>query len=190
MSDSSDEVEVEEHDVVRVNGCDIYYYGDVDTENTLEFLDEFKKLEVDLLKKSIELPGYKPTIRVHIHSDGGDVFSGLSIMDTLKSSRVNIVTIAEGTCCSAATFILLGGGERLMGRHSFILIHQLSSGFFGKYTELRDEMKTCKKIMKTIKNLYMKKTSIPKEKMSQYMKRDMYLDYDECLKYEIVHGHS
>jgi len=108
MSDSSDEVEVEEHDVVRVNGCDIYYYGDVDTENTLEFLDEFKKLEVDLLKKSIELPGYKPTIRVHIHSDGGDVFSGLSIMDTLKSSRVNIVTIAEGTCCSAATFIFIG----------------------------------------------------------------------------------
>jgi|TARA_B110000977_G_scaffold185838_1_gene251087 ATP-dependent Clp endopeptidase proteolytic subunit ClpP len=190
MSDTIDEPEDEVCDVVRVNGCDIYYYGDVDTESTLEFLDAFKKLEVDLLKKAIELPGYKPTIRVHIHSDGGDVFSGLSMMDTLKSSRVNVVTIAEGTCCSAATFILLGGKERLMGKHSFILIHQLSSGFFGKYTELRAEMKTCKKIMSTIKSLYTRETTIPIEKLSQFMKRDIYLGYEECIKYGIVHGHS
>jgi len=189
MSSTDSDVDVEEHDVVRVNGCDIYYYGEVETESTLEFLYEFKKLEVDLLKKAVELPGYTPTIRVHIHSDGGDVFSGLSIMDTLKSSRVNVVTIAEGTCCSAATFILLGGGERLMGKHSFILIHQLSSGFLGKYTELRDEMKTCKKIMSKIKTLYTNETTIPKEKLSQYMKRDIYLGYDECIKYGIVHGY-
>ena len=190
MSDTSDETEIEEHEVVRVNGCDIYYYGDVETESTLEFLDQFKKLEVDLLKKAIELPGYSPTIRVHIHSDGGDVFSGLSMMDTLKSSRVNVVTIAEGTCCSAATFILLGGNERLMWKHSFVLIHQLSSGFFGKYTELRDEMKTCKKIMSVIKGLYTRETTIPKEKMSEFMKRDIYLGYEECINYGIVHGHS
>ena len=75
-----------------------------------------------------------------------------------------------------------------------VLAHPERYGFyykdFEKYRELKDEMKTCKKIMKTIKNLYAKETTIPKEKMSQYMKRDMYLDYDECLKYEIVHGHS
>ena len=190
MSSVDTDSDAEDHEVVRVNGCDIYYYGEVDRENALDFLDEFKKLEVNLLKKAIELPGYTPTIRVHIHSDGGDVFSGLSMMDALKSSRVNVVTIAEGTCCSAATFMLLGGSERLMGKYSFILIHQLSSGFFGKYTELKDEMKTCKKIMSVIWNLYENETLIPKEKMSQFMKRDIYLGYDECINYGIVHGHS
>lgn len=56
MSDTSDETEIEEHEVVRVNGCDIYYYGDVETESTLEFLDQFKKLEVDLLKRQLNYP--------------------------------------------------------------------------------------------------------------------------------------
>jgi ATP-dependent protease ClpP protease subunit len=188
MSSSGSDTD-DDNDVIRVNGCDIYYYGHIDRENALNFIDEFKKLEVDLLKKSIELPGYNPMIRVHIHSDGGCVFSGLNIMDVLKSSRINVVTIAEGTCCSAATFILLGGNRKLMNKHSFVLIHQLSTGFFGNYHELRDEMKTCKKIMNTIKSIYTSETKIPKEKMTEFMKKDVYLGYEECLKYEIVSGH-
>jgi|TARA_B110000908_G_C10201499_1_gene425555 ATP-dependent protease ClpP protease subunit len=187
--DTEDDEEVE-HETVRVIGCDIYFYGDVDRANAFDFIDAFKKLEVDLLKKSIELEGYNPMIRVHIHSDGGDVFSGLSMMDMLRSSRVKVVTIAEGTCCSAATLILLGGCKRLMGRHAFVLIHQLSTGFFGKYKDLKDEMKTCKKVMATLKTLYDDSTTIPKDKLSEFMKRDIYLGYEECLKYEIVHGHS
>lgn len=62
MSSVDTDSDTEDHEVVRVNGCDIYYYGDVDRENALDFLDEFKKLEVNLLKKAIELPGYTPTI--------------------------------------------------------------------------------------------------------------------------------
>ena len=62
-----------------------------------------------------------------------------------------IETIAEGTCCSAATFMLLGGKKRMIGKHAHILIHQLSAGFMGKYKDLRDELKTCKKIMKMMK---------------------------------------
>ena len=77
-----------------------------------------------------------------------------------------------------------------MGRHAFVLIHQLSTGFFGKYKDLKDEMKTCKKVMATLKTLYDDSTTIPKDKLSEFMKRDIYLGYEECLKYEIVHGHS
>jgi|TARA_B100001142_G_scaffold29953_1_gene26618 ATP-dependent protease ClpP protease subunit len=185
---STENSDDEEESSVRTVGCDIYYYGDVDRDTTLDFLEAFKKLETDLLKKSIDLPGYTPTIRVHIHSDGGDVFSGLNAMNTLTNSRVKVITIAEGTCCSAATFILLGGSDRRMGRHAFILIHQLSSGFFGKYQEMKDEMKSCKKIMRTIKDLYRSETSIPKEKLDEFMRKDVYLNYDECLSYGIVHG--
>ena len=147
-------------------------------------------MEIYLLKKAIELPGYTPTIQVHIHSEGGDVFSGLSAMDTLRSARVNVTCIAEGNCCSAATFLLLGGKKRLMSRHSFVLIHQLSSGFFGKYNEFKDEMKTCKKIMKTIKGIYRSETEIPKETLNEFMSKDIYLNYEDCLNYGIVHDAS
>jgi len=183
---SSDE-ETEEM-MVRTIGSEIYYYSDVNRKSILEFTEQLKKLETELLKKAAELRGYIPNIRVHIQSDGGDVFAGMSGMNAMKESRVHITTVAEGACCSAGTFLLLGGKDRRMGRNAYVLIHQISTGFFGKFEELKDEMKTCKKLMKMLKRVYRAETSIPKEKLKELMERDVYLDADECVKYGIVHG--
>ena len=60
MSSVDTDSDTEDHEVVRVNGCDIYYYGDVDRENALDFLDEFKKLEVNLLKRLSNYRGIHP----------------------------------------------------------------------------------------------------------------------------------
>ena len=184
---SSDD-ENEETCNVQVIGSDIYYYCEVTRDNVLNLITSTKKLEKELLKKAVDLDGYVPNINVHIHSDGGDLFSGMNAMDALRKTRVHVTTIAEGTCCSAATFMLLGGDKRLMGKHAHVLIHQLSTGFFGKFQELRDEVETCKKLMKTMKKVYKSETSIPKDLFKQLMKKDVHLNAGECIKYQIVHG--
>ena len=48
----------------------------IDRRNALDFVENFKKLEIELLKKKAELFGYEPLIRVHIMSEGGDIFAG------------------------------------------------------------------------------------------------------------------
>jgi ATP-dependent protease ClpP protease subunit len=73
---------------VRVVGNEILFYGTIDRDNALEFVENFKKLEIELLKKKAELIGYEPEIRVHIMSEGGDIFSGFNMMNVLESSRV------------------------------------------------------------------------------------------------------
>ena len=110
-------------------------------------------------------------------------------MNVLEKSRVKVTTIAQGSCCSSATFMLLGGSERLMGMNAHILIHQISTGeFWGNYEEMKDEVKSCGKFMKAIKDIYMKKTKIPEKKFKKMMKKDVYLPSSKCLKYKIVHG--
>ena len=185
---SDDEKEDESTNNVYTVGNDIYYYCDVTKDNVFEFNKAVRKLEKTLLKKAVDLDGYVPNINVYISSDGGDLFSGMNAMDVMRRSKVHVTVIAEGACCSAATFMLLGGDRRLMGKHAYVLIHQLSTGFFGKYDELRDEMETCKKLMKTMKRVYKAETNIPKETFKALMKKDVYLDVEECLKYGIVHG--
>lgn len=184
---SSDE-ETEETCNVHVVGTDIYYYGDITRDNVLSLITRTKKLEKELLKKAIDLEGYVPNINVHIHSDGGDLFSGMNAMDALRTIKVHVTTIAEGTCCSAATFALLGGDKRLMGKHAHVMIHQLSTCFFGKYQEILEEVATCKKLMKTMKKVYRAETKIPKDTFKELMKKDIYLSATECIKYGIVHG--
>jgi ATP-dependent protease ClpP protease subunit len=181
----------QEHEfkVTRVVGNEILYYGEITGDDILEFIEEFKKLEIELLKKKAELIGYDPVIRIHICSEGGDLFVGLSAMNVLEKARVKVITIAQGVCCSAASFILLGGHERRIGKNAHVLIHQISTnGFWGKYEELKDEMKSCDKLMSMIKKTYKEKTTIPDEKIKKLMKRDIYLDPSECIKYGLVHS--
>lgn len=175
-----------ENEYVRVNSTDIYFYGDVNNENILELISDLKTLERKLLKKAVDLPGYTPVITLHIKSDGGDVYAGMSAMDHLETMKVQVYTIAEGCCASAATFLLLGGHKRYVSKRCQILIHQLSSGFWGKYEEIKDEVKTCEQLMKMIKQVYIEKTNIPTKKLNAMMKRDIYLSSDKCVEYGIA----
>tara|TARA_B110000444_G_scaffold23685_1_gene19610 strand:+ start:5056 stop:5634 length:579 start_codon:yes stop_codon:yes gene_type:complete len=178
---------IEENDSVKVVGNEILFYGDIDKDNALEFVLQFKKLEIDLLKKKAELVGYEPQIRISIMSDGGDIFSGLNMMNVLERSRVKVITIAQGSCCSAATFVFLGGSERRIGKNAYLLIHQLTTEFWGNFQDLRNEMKTSAKFMKMLKKMYMSKTDIPEKKFKRLMKKDIYLSPDKCIKYKIAH---
>jgi ATP-dependent protease ClpP protease subunit len=174
---------------VKTIGNEIFFYGEITQESILDFTEYFKKLEIDVLKKAADMYGYTPMIRVHIMSDGGDLFAGIAAMNVLEKSRVKVTTIAQGSCCSSATFMLLGGSERLMGANAHILIHQISTGeFWGNYEEMKDEVKSCGKFMKAIKDIYMKKTKIPQKKFRKMMKKDLYLSSAKALKYKIVHG--
>ena len=187
MPTTEDETkEQEENDCIKVIGNELLFYGDVDRENTLEFVEKFKKLEIELLKKMAELVGYEPMIRVHIMSEGGDVYAGLNMMNGLERSRVKVVTIAQGACCSAATFVLLGGSERRMGRNAYLLIHQISTEMWGSFNDLKHELKSTDKLMKMLKDMYLSKTKIPEAKFKSLMKKDIYLPPDKCLKYGIV----
>ena len=187
MPTTEDETkEQEENDCIKVVGNELLFFGDVDRENTLEFVEKFKKLEIELLKKMAELVGYEPMIRVHIMSEGGDVYAGLNMMNVLERSRVKVVTIAQGACCSAATFVLLGGKERRMGKNSYLLIHQISTEMWGSFNDLKHELKSTDKLMKMLKDMYLSKTKIPEAKFKSLMKKDIYLPPDKCLKYGIV----
>ncbi len=178
---------IEENQSVKVVGNEILFYGDIDKDNALEFVLQFKKLEIELLKKKAELVGYEPQIRISIMSDGGDIFSGLNMMNVLERSRVKVITIAQGSCCSAATFVFLGGSERRIGKNAYLLIHQLTTEFWGSFQDLRNEMKTSEKFMKMLKKMYMSKTKIPEKKFKRLMKKDIYLSPRKCIKYKIAH---
>jgi len=185
---SKQEIE-EQPELVKAIGNEMFFYGEITQESILEFIEKFKKLEISLLKSAADMIGFQPMIKIHIMSEGGDLFAGVAAMNVLEKSRVKVVTVADGACCSAATFVLLGGSERLMGPNAHLMIHQLSTGeFWGKFEELKDELRSCAKLMEAIKLIYMKKTKIPEKKFKKLMKRDIYLSASKCVKYKIVHG--
>lgn len=172
----------------RVIGNEILFFSDITEESILDFLEAFKKLENETLKKYVDNPCAKPCIKITINSGGGDLFSGIAAMNIIEKSRVKVITEVQGSCCSAATFLLLAGHERRMGKDAFVLIHQITTGqFWGKFQELKAECDNCSKFMKRIETVYRTKTKIPDKIFKKMMKRDVFIDSAECIKHRIVH---
>jgi len=166
----------------------IYFYTGVDQESCLDLNRKINELNKELLKYAIEFDCEPPNIYLHINSYGGCLFSAFSVIDTIKNSRVPIVSIVEGNAASAATMISMACHKRYITPNSFMLIHQLSSASSGKYEALKDEFLNDTKLMERIYKLYREHTSMNDKKIKASLERDIWWDSDECIAAGLVDG--
>lgn len=125
-------------------------------------------------------------VQLFIHSEGGDAYAGLSAMSHVETSSVPVVCVADGFVASAATFILLAARERYALQHSYILMHQLSTSFWGKYSDLEDELQNAARLMQTIAQIYETKTSLRKKTIEKILKKELNFGVGQCVKNGIV----
>ena len=174
----------EKHIAVHENK--IYFYANVNRESVVELNKKVGEIESKSLTMSKNLDIDTPSIKVLINSGGGSITAGISSMDTLLRCKVPVETYVDGFCASAATFISVVGKKRYMSRNSYMLIHQLSSSLWGKYSEIEDEKKNLDLMMETIKNVYKEYTKVPMKKLDEILKHDLLWDAKTCLKYGLV----
>ena len=82
--------------------------------------------------------------------------------------------------------ISVHGKKRFITKSGHMLIHQLSSGFWGKMAEFEDEVKNLEKSNESYQKIYKKKSDVPKEKLDEILKHDLWWSSKKCLKYGLV----
>ena len=164
----------------------IYFYTSVNKKSILNLNKEIQKICEKLLEVASKYNINPPSIYLHINSGGGSIFAAMAGIDHIRECPIPIITIIEGSAASAATLLSVVGDKRLITKHAHMLIHQLSTTFWGKMDEFEDEMENLNKLMNLIKNIYKKNTSVPVEKLNKILKHDLWWDPDECLKYGLV----
>ena len=164
----------------------IYYYSSVSKKSALELNMKLREVENKLLKKYNDHNNHQEYIYLHINSFGGSVFSAFSVIDTIKNMKVPVVSIIEGAAASAATLISVMCDYRIIYKTSYMLIHQLSSGSWGKMNELEEEMENLKELMNSIKTIYKENTNIPRGEISEILKHDLWWNADICLAKGLV----
>ncbi len=174
----------EKHIAVHENK--IYYYAGISRESAVELNKKIGELESKSLTMAKTLDIDAPPIKMLINSGGGSITAGISSMDTILRCKVPVETYVDGFCASAATFLSVVGDGRYMSRNSYMLIHQLSSNFWGKYSEFEDEKQNLDLMMKTIKNVYKKYTKLPMKKLDEILKHDLMWDAETCLGYGLI----
>ena len=164
----------------------IYFYSEVSRPKVLSLNKSIHTISAKLQNHANNLQIPVPDIYLHINSYGGSVFAGMAAVDYIRNSSADVVTIVDGCAASAATIMSVVGKRRYINEHSFMLIHQLSTAMWGKYEDLKDDMKNNELLMKTIKNIYEKHTKIPKRELAKILKHDLWWDAKKCLEYSLV----
>ena len=178
-----DEQEEKEESSIKVFDNCVYFYAEVSKENIIilrEKLDEAKK-------NANENQFKNKVIYLYINSGGGCAYAGISGLNMIKSYSCKIVTIADGFVASAATLLYLAGTKRYITQFSQVLIHQVSTAFYGKYTELKDEVKNSTDLMESFKKFYKSRTNLTPELIDEYLSKELCFTSDECKNYGLAH---
>lgn len=175
-------------DLVEIANNHIYFYSDVTNKSAFELIKAFDKvkLEIESLKCKY---GVEPIIHLHINSYGGCIFSGFCIIDAMRKIQkqgIEIYTYCEGKVASCGTMISVHGNKRFISKNAVMLIHQLSSMFWGKFNEIEDDFENCNMLMRKIKKIYKDNSKFKKRELDNLLKRDIWLEADKCLEKGLV----
>lgn len=171
---------------IEVDENRIYFYCGVGQNEALELNRLLRKLDVEMKYLADRLGCQKVPIHLHINSPGGDAFSGLSIVDTIKACKTPVYTYVDGSAASAATLISMAGAKRFASKNSFMLLHQPSIMLAGKYDEFLDEVENQKNIYGKIKDIYLEHSTIELEELEELLNHELWLDTDVCLEHGFI----
>ena len=188
---SHDDISDISHDkqkfVSVIDNNELYFYNDVNVESALVINKTLSDLARQLLIAKITFDLQEtPHIKLHINSDGGEVFGALSIVDRIQASKVPIHSYAEGLVASASTLISVSCHKRYIRKNTILLIHQVRSWFEGTYEDFNDEKQNMDLIMKVVKGIYLKHTKFTEDELNTLLKRDLYLNAEDAIKYGLA----
>lgn len=182
---TADEDNDDNSEVETINNS-IYFYAGVTKQSVLNLNKSLKKAGSELIYTANLLDIPVPEIKLHINSDGGSLLDGFAAVDYVRNCKAPVHSIIEGSAASAATLISVVAKSRSINKNSFMLIHQLSGGMWGKFESMKDDMQNCNLFMDRINEIYGQYTKIPKNVLKEILKRDIYMDAKTCLKYGLV----
>ena len=127
-------------------------------------------------------------ITLNINSPGGEVYSGLAIIDTMNFINNDIQTVCMGMAASMGAVILSSGtkGKRGALKHSRVMIHQPLGGTRGQASDILIEAEQIKLVKDELCKMLADNSGQSFEKVIADCDRDHWLTANEALEYGLI----
>lgn len=131
-------------------------------------------------------------IPVIIDSYGGQVYALMSMIAAIKASKVPVATVVEGKAmsCGALLFSFGAEGMRYMDADATLMIHDVSSGAWGKVEELKADVRESERLNKKVYEMMAKNCG---KELNYFLDivhskghADWYLDADEARRHNLA----
>jgi len=183
---------------------DIFFACDITHTSAHKLIKLLKEIENEYVQFSIDSKvdeiayekkyptlsvSFKPKpILLHLTTYGGIIHAAFAIIDVIQSLKIPVHTIVNGYTASAGTLVSIAGEKRFISKNSFMMVHELRGGFWGKHSEMREQGCNLTKMMNHIILFYEKHSNgkLKSDVLTDILSRDRDWDASECLENGLV----
>lgn len=121
-------------------------------------------------------------ITVRVNSPGGDVYEGLAIMNALRSHPATVTAVVEGLAASAASFIAVGGADRVVMRPTAeLMIHEAMSFIGGNAAEMSRVVDDLDRISANLSTVYAERSGGDPAEWRERMRAETWFSAEEAV---------
>lgn len=136
----------------------------------------------------LEAEDPKKDITLYINSPGGQIQSGLAIVDAMQHIKPDVATVCVGMAASMGAIILSQGmkGKRYALPNAEVMIHQPLTGVEGQASDIVITANHIIRLKEKLTKMLSESTGQDYKKVEKDKDRDYWMSADEAKKYGIV----
>ena len=167
----------------------VYFNNDITDSSAFALCKELRVVQnkLNMIHSQIDF-GTDMPIFLHLTTNGGSIHAAFTVIDCIRSLKAPVYTVIDGFVASAGTLISLAGEKRFIQPNAYTLVHQLSSGVWGKMAEIDDTYSNLKKLMEHITSYYLQKTKLSAKTLKVVLSKDVQWNAEETIAKGLADG--
>jgi ATP-dependent Clp protease protease subunit len=127
-------------------------------------------------------------IKLIINSLGGELYSGMALVDVIEASATPVYTICHGAAMSMGLVVFAAGRYRVASKYATFMYHESSYPLEDKLQSHKQELKEADRTDKLCDDYLLSKTKFDKKQLASVRKTrgEWYLDVETAYKYGLV----
>jgi ATP-dependent Clp protease protease subunit len=157
--------------------------GDIEGDSVNELIEIIYEINEEDAKKTQKEP-----IKLIINSFGGELYSGLALVDVIDSSLTPVYTICHGSAMSMALVVFAAGHKRFASKYATFMYHEASYETDGKVLHHKQEIKEADRTDKICDAYFLSKTKFNAKQLKDIRDKrsEWYFDVKVAHKYGLV----
>ena len=127
-------------------------------------------------------------IQMYVHSPGGEIYSGMAIIDTMSQIQAPVATTAVGLTASFGTVVLACGTPKMRAAlpHATIHLHQPLGGTQGQAADIVIHARETQRLKERLLGILAQATGQDRDVIERDIDRDVYFSAEQAMSYGLV----
>ncbi|QEE51046.1 hypothetical protein FUA48_16115 [Flavobacterium alkalisoli] len=161
--------------IIKVKGNQIFVYGTIWEGDGTYFLDVFSRID-----------GTFPVIDIHLHCNGGSVFDGNLMYNSILTAKSPCDIYIDGVAASMAAILTLAARKVYMVENGFLMIHAPSGYTWGDAKKHESNADLLRSIEKNFTKKLIAKTGMTEKQAKELLVGDNWFNAEQAKEAKLI----